>query len=258
VWLGGAQASVTRARLLFFAVLLGLAVPVRAFAQEEDKPLRRPRLEYTRGPGACTHEDDFETEIYLITRLEPSSDTPDVVRVWCSKGPMGFTCRVQYINAAGEAGKIERIDGWDCWRVAREAAVAAAEHMPKATCPKPPPCPDPVPCPSCPAPAPCRCPPQRACPLPPKPEKTWYRMSELSLYAIGLLTGGLWAEPGGAIAAGVEVRGDTRENPWMPAPALALELRFASPGRAEVALPFDPTKPTGVEIRHGHSLIGTL
>jgi hypothetical protein len=54
--LGSLLAGVTPALLLPVAVLLTLAVPLRAFAQDEDTPPGRPRLEYTRGPGACTHE----------------------------------------------------------------------------------------------------------------------------------------------------------------------------------------------------------
>jgi hypothetical protein len=224
------------------------ASPPPAAAQRPmmDAP-RGPRLEYTRGPSACLSPIDFATELRVLMRAPLRTDAPDMVKVWCSRGPLGFTCRVQHVDASGKGGKVQRIDGWDCWRVGRETALAVAEIAGFNPEPKPP-SPPPEPCPTCPAAAPCRCPPERVCPLPPKPRKHWYHMSDLSLYAMALLTGGLWADPGAGVAAGIEVRGDMGEdpgeNPWVPVASIALEMRLAIPGRVDAREPLDPSKPT--------------
>lgn len=72
-------------------------------------------------------------------------------------------------------------------------------------------------------------------------------MSDLSLYALGLVTGGLWADPGGAAAVGLEVRGEPPEDVWTPAAAFALELRVAFPGRVVASEPLDVSKPASSE-----------
>lgn len=242
----GYRRSRARAPLPLLAVLLTLAVPTAGLTQA--KPAGRgPRLEYTRGPAACLREEDFALEVYLITRSPTQADAPDVVKVWCEKGAMGFTCRIQYVDASGKAGKIQRIDGWDCWRVGREAAITASEFLPDATCPAPPPCPAPEPCPACPPAKPCRCPPERVCPLPPKPPKSLFGMPTLNLYAMGLLTGGLFADPGAAVALGIEARGAFSEDIWKPEFGFALEPRIAFPARVDAREALDPNKPTIVD-----------
>ena len=246
-------------RALLLALLLLAAVAVSAAAPAQVPagapaqgnrvvldPPRGPRLEYTRGPAACLSPDELATELRILMRAPLRTDAPDVVKVWCSQGPVGFTCRVQHVDASGTSGDVQRFDGWDCWRVGRETALAVAEIA--GFMPEPKECPAPEPCPACPPAAPCRCPPPRVCPSPPKPPKwnpleQWYHMSDLSLYALGLVTGGLWADPGGAAAVGLEVRGEPPEDVWTPAAAFGLEVRVVFPGRVIANEPIDPGKP---------------
>jgi hypothetical protein len=239
------------------AVLLALSVSPEAPAQQPpalDSP-RGPRLEYTRGPTACLSLENFATELRMLMRAPLRTDAPDVVKVWCEKGPMGFTCRVQHVDASGKGGEIQRIDGWDCWRVGRETALAVAEIAGFNPAPKE--CPAPEPCPTCPPARPCRCPPERVCPLPPKPPKPWYHM-DLGLYGLAILTGNLAADPGFALSVGADVRGTLPENLWTPVFSFGFELRVALPGKAyarEAFLPGEPFTPGSLSLSQYTALV---
>lgn len=73
-------------------------------------------------------------------------------------------------------------------------------------------------------------------------------MPNLSLYGMALLTGGLWPDPGAAVAIGIEMRGTFSEDIWKPEFGFALEPRLAIPGRVVAHEALDPSKPTNPDI----------
>lgn len=237
-----------RSLLLALLVLAAILLAAPSRAQKElppilrtpaNDPRRGPRLEFQRGPARCPDEQTFRREVaYWADGVDHlAADSLDVVRVRLEWTAAGYRGVVEYTDAAGKTTAETVVqDGDHCPMLVRWVALAVSERIPPP--PRPPPCPAPA-CPACPAPAP-----SRPCPRPPNPPKRWYHMSSLGLYGMVILTGGLTADPGVGLSAGIGVRGDPRSNAWEPAPSISLELRFTLPGQAYARDAIDPVRET--------------
>lgn len=249
-----------RSLLLASLVLAAMLLTSPSRAQKElppilrtpaNDPRRGPRLEFQRGPAQCPDEKTFRREVaYWADGVDHlAADSPDVVRVRLEWTAAGYRGVVEYTDAAGKTTAETVVqDGDHCPMLVRWVALAVSERIPPPA--RPPPGPEPPPCPAMTCPA---CPaaaPSRPYPRPPNPPEPSKNMPTLGVYGIAILTGGLTADPGAAFAAGIEVRGDPRPSEWVPAPAIALELRFALPGKIharEAIVPDRPTSPRTFE-----------